>query len=102
MHIAAGNYLDRSTGSVYIEIGKSKIYFHERKIVAIVVAGTLYRQKEFAEGIVYKRVRAAVMNSEARHVTEITRQEMQDMAVGLIMQEVSEEMDKRLVRKKEN
>lgn len=98
MRISAGNYLDRSTGSVYFQIGSSKIYFYSNKIVAVVTGGVLYRQKEMQDGIVYKRVRQAVLSSEAAKVAQVTRQELDDMATGLIMKEVSEEMDKRLLK----
>lgn len=102
MILSAGNYLDRSTGSVYLEIGKSKIYFYERQVVAVVADRVLYRSREMSGGIVYKRVRQAVLASEAMHVSEVSRQELQDMAVGLVMKEVGEEMDKRLLKGKDN
>lgn len=99
MKIAAGNYLDRSTGAVYVAVGDGKIYFHSNQIVAVVVGGVLYRQKEMSGGIVYKRVRQAVSQSEASRVSLVTRKELNDLAVSVVMTEASAEMDRRLLNK---
>ena len=96
IRLVADNYIDRATGSVYVKIGDTMLYFHHQMVVAIVSDRVLYRLKDMEAGIIYRRIRQAINSSSAKSVVSLNRVEMNDMVTGLLMKEVSDEVEKRL------
>lgn len=97
MRIRAGNYVDRASGAVYVQIDASRIYFHTEQVVAVVAGGILFRSAQLKGGIVHRRIRAAV-GRDVMKVVEIPHPELNEMATKIIIQAASDEIDRQLTK----
>ena len=94
--IASGNYVSRSDGATYVTIGDVTVYFSEEKVIALVIGDTLYRTKELDSGIVYKRLRSALLRHKAKNVMQITRDDLHHHVEAAILQLATALIDEKL------
>ena len=92
----AGNYVHRVDDACFVELGDSTIYFASQKMIAMVTHDTLYRCHELDSGIVYKRIRAALMRHKPKKVHEMKREDLHAMAEAAILYMASKLVDERL------
>jgi hypothetical protein len=92
----AGNYVHRVDDACYVQLGDATVYFAGEKIIAFVASNVIYRTSELDNGIVYKRIRSAVMRHKASKVHQVTRDDLHTMVEAAIMTMASKLVDERL------
>lgn len=92
----AGNYVHRVDDACYVQLGEATVYFHSEKIIAMAVHDALYRVAELESGIVYKRIRAALMRHSSKKVHQMKREDLQAMVDAAIMTMASKLVDEKL------
>jgi hypothetical protein len=94
--LQAGNYLERTDGAVFVRLDTSTLYFSHGRLIAIITGDIIYRSAGLNDGIIYKRIRAAVQRQPGVKKTRmISDDELQAMVESLIMLTAS-----KLVREK--
>lgn len=92
MKIEAGNYLDRATGAVYVSVAGAKMFFFTSRIIAISKGGVFYRGKTPEGGIIYRRIREALLKSEAKRTVEVSMAELNELASQIILEAATTEV----------
>lgn len=96
VRFGASNYVDRVNDAVAVELGEATVYFCNRKIISMVAHDTLYRVDGVDSGIVYKRIRNAMMRHKPRKVHQMKREDLNAMVEAAIMALASKLVDNRL------
>ena len=92
----ATNYVDRVNDAVCVELGETTIYFSNRKVIAMVAHDALYRVADLDSGIVYKRIRNAMLRHKPRRVHQMKREDLNAMVEAAIMTMASKLVDDKL------
>lgn len=92
----AGNYGERVTDAVYIELGDATIYFSNKQLIAMIARDTLYRTDAIASSIVYKRLRSAMLRQKPKKVHQVRREDLNALVEEAIMTMASKLVDNKL------
>jgi hypothetical protein len=96
LRFISGNYIDRVNDAVFVEIGETTVYFADRKVIAMYAHDALYRVNALDSGIMYKRVRSAMLRHKPRKVHEMKREDLNAMVEAAIMTMASKLVDEKL------
>ena len=94
---SCGNYIERTDGAIYISMDDSKVFFSHGTIVAISSAKNIYRLSSASQGIIYKRIRAALQKSQTlKPIHNVTQNELNDIFETIIMRTARKLIDHKL------
>lgn len=96
LRFMCGNYIDRVNDACFIELGETVIYFSGRKVIAMVAHDALYRVADLDSGIVYKRIRNAMLRHKPKRVHQMKREDLNAMVEAAIMTMASKLVDEKL------
>lgn len=92
----SGNYIDRVNDATYVELGDTTVYFSGKQIIAMAAHDALYRVSDLDSGIVYKRIRTALMRHKPKTVHQMKRDDLHAMVDAAIMTMASKLVDEKL------
>lgn len=97
LRFAAGNYVNRVDGACYVQLGEAVVYFAGEKLIALASKNVLYRINDLDSGIIYKRLRAALMRHQANsRVHQVSRADLQSLVEAAIMTLASNLVDDKM------
>lgn len=96
LRFMSGNYLDRTSDACYVEIGDATVYFSHQKAIALIAGGCLYRVNGLDSGIIYKRVRSALLRQKPIKVQEMSRADLNTLIEAAIMNMASRLVEEKL------
>lgn len=92
-----GNYMERIDGACFVTLDRHTMYFSHGKLIAVIYDDVLYRSEGLENGIIYKRVRAAVNRQPARRgVKMVPADELNAMVEVAIMNMAARLVDEKL------
>lgn len=96
LRFMASTYVDRVNDAVCVELGETVVYFSNKKVIAMAVHDALYRISDLDSGIIYKRIRHAMVRHKPKKVYQMNRDDLNAMVEATIMTMASKLVDSKL------